>query len=153
MADWFAPRKFSFAFLLLLLSPAVGATLGGVESSVHADREALRGQSEKTIAKESYSIHEITLSGRVVHEYVLPSGKVFAVSWRGISQPDLSVLLGSYYDEYQDAAAKQKVRRRGGQLVRTRNVVVEKSGHMRDVRGVAYLPKLLPAGTSAGDLQ
>ncbi len=140
------------AFILLLSSPAY-ATLGGVESSIRADREALQGQHERVIAGESYSIHEMTLGGRMVKEFLRPDGKVFAVSWSGVSQPDLSVLLGSYYSEYQIAAAKQKVRRRGSQIIRSQHVTVERSGHMRDVRGKAYLPDLMPRGTSPSELQ
>ena len=143
------------------------ASLGGPLSSIQADRQALLGKKEKFASKsaqnaknvqnanleKSYSVHEIQLSGRSIREYLSSNGIVFAVTWRGVSQPDLSVLLGSYFPEYKAATAQLRNQRRGTpQVIRSKKVVVEKSGHMRDVRGKAYLPEFVPVGFDVAEI-
>ena len=70
----------------------------------------------------------------------------------GRGLPDLSQLLGSYFAEYQTAAAAQRAQRQR-LLLQTEHLVVETSGHMRDLRGRAYVPALLPPGVSADEIQ
>jgi len=138
----------SFQFIPCISS----GSLGGRADSVQKDRKFLEG-SEKIIPKECFKVHEINSNGNRIREYVSPDNKVFAVTWRGISQPDLSVLFGDYYEDFKKAAARQKRHRRGEiKVVRTKKIVVEKSGHMRDVRGKAYIPTLFPNGVSAVDI-
>ena len=137
-------------FLPALLSLSAEAHLGGPESSVKADMRAL-GAQDKLILKKDYSIHVLSSAGNTVKEFVLPNGIVFGISWQGRLQPDLSVLLGQYLKEYEQAVSKQKFKKRGAKSVRTDNLVVERSGHPRDLRGVGYLPKLLPRGFSFED--
>ena len=148
-------RTYILFFFLFLVSSLfcnnADASLGGSESSVRADRLTLRAQKQRVIKKEEYSIHEMTLPGRVIREYVLSNGTVFGITWRGISQPDLSVLLGSYFDEYEKEYSKTKLKKGSPLLLRSQNLVVQKSGHMRDVRGKAYIPSLLPQGFSAAE--
>lgn len=87
-----------------------------------------------------------------VNEYLSSSGTVFAISWRGPRPPDLSELLGSYFTEYQTAAASPHIQRHH-LFVTTKDLVVEAGGHMRDLRGRAYVPALLPPGMSADQIQ
>ena len=148
---------FISAFLTLSIA---NASLGGHLNSIKNDRVSLRAEADKTPAeeqvtsKEKYILHEITLEGQTVREYTLKDGTVFAVTWNGLSQPDLSVLFGTYYKEYKSASIHQKKMRRGSpQLIKSENLVVERSGHMRDVRGKAYLPKLVPDSLKVGELQ
>jgi hypothetical protein len=147
------------------------ATLGGSAQSIAADQQALGGQLRtpnqpqlSTGAQElqeqapvtsnpAYTVEQIsTPSGVTVNEYLSANGTVFAVSWRGPAPPDLSQLFGSYFTEYQTGAAAPHAQR-GHLLVQTENLVVETSGHMRDLRGRAYLPALLPPGVSADEIQ
>lgn len=140
--------------VLMFVSSLAGASLGGTEASVEADRSALRGRAE-VLPRIGYSVHEITIDGRMVREYALPDGTVFAVTWQGTAPPDLSVVLGRYFQEYSEAAARQQPtpRRRGGaSVVRSRHMILERSGHMRDLRGKAYLPGLLPEGLRPEDI-
>lgn len=126
--------------------------LGEKGDSVRHDRTLLLG-SEKVIPKEHFKVHEITSHGTQIREYVSEDDCVFAISWRGMSQPDLSILFGDYYKDFRRASRRQKSRRRGGvQVIRTKRLVVEKSGHMRDVRGKAYIPTLFPSGFSPLDI-
>lgn len=131
---------------------AAYAVLGGPADSVPADQARMEGHLASSKGP-NFTIERIsTSSGTVVNEYVSPGGTVFAVSWRGPRPPDLSQLLGPYFPEYQAAAAQVRPQRR--QLkVTTGTVVVEAAGHMRDLRGRAYVPSLIPAGVTADDIQ
>ncbi len=147
------------------------ATLGGPAQSIATDQQALGGQlrilnqpqsstgepglPEGTPAPSNptYAVEQISMpTGVTVNEYLAPDGTVFAVSWRGPRPPDLSQLLGSYFAEFQTAAAAPQAQR-GHLLIRTESLVVETSGHMRDLRGRAYLPALLPPGVKADEIQ
>ncbi len=145
------------------------ATLGGPAQSVITDQQMVGGPlqtftrqqfqrgvqtpGELSSADSQYSVEQISIpSGVTVNEYVSADGTVFAVSWRGPRLPDLSQLLGAYFAEYQTAAAAPRAQRHHLSL-RTKNLVVDSSGHMRDLRGRAYLPALLPAGISADEIQ
>jgi hypothetical protein len=162
------------AMIVLQVPGAAMATLGGSAQSIAADQQALGGQlrvpnqaqlstgaqelQEQTPASSAtsnaaYTVEQISSpSGVTVNEYLSANGTVFAVSWRGPTPPDLSQLFGSYFAEYQTAAAQPHAQR-GPLLVQTENLVVETSGHMRDLRGIAYLPALLPPGVSADEIQ
>jgi hypothetical protein len=89
----------------------------------------------------------------VVREYVSPSGIVFAIAWNG-SQPDLSQLLGSYEKQYRQAL-KDTPRQPGVRRLRVKapEVVVETWGHMRNLRGRAYAPALIPSGVTLDEIQ
>lgn len=134
--------------------PSTWAVLGESASSVETDRLAMAGQS-KVIQAQHYTIQEITTSDFVVKEYV-SGNTVFAVTWRGRRPPDLTSLLGAYFQEYQEAstaAASTGPRRRGGTRIQAPHVVVETGGHAGDVRGRAYLPSLLPPGVTTELIQ
>lgn len=147
------------------------ASLGGPLESIESDQKALQGKlSEIVIPQERniqkrFSEHLIQRDGSEVREFALLDGTVFAVTWNGPTQPDLSVLLGSYYEEYQDTLSSLQrsgsqrsngrvAQRRGhsARVIRSKNLVIERSGHMRDIRGKAYLPQLMPDGVGPKDL-
>lgn len=147
------------------------ASLGGSIESIESDRKAFEGKLRSMTTESSqkkYTVHEISRDGTQIFEYALPDGTVFAVSWRGPTQPDLSVLLGDYYREYQDTlsslnrsgnptgntADHRTIQRRGRstRVIRSKNMVIERSGHMRDIRGKAYLPSLMPKEVKPEDL-
>jgi len=125
------------------------AVLGEPASSVETDRLAMAGQF-KMIQAQHYTIQEIMTSDFVVKEYV-SGNTVFAVAWRGRRPPDLTSILGTYLQEYQEAsaaAASTGPRRRRGTRIQALHVVVETGGHAGDVRGRAYLPSLIPPGVT-----
>ncbi|MFL5812483.1 MAG: DUF2844 domain-containing protein [Bdellovibrionia bacterium] len=141
------------------------ASLGGSIDSIESDRKAFEGKLRSlttTDSQKKYTVHEISRDGTQIFEYALPNGTVFAVSWRGPTQPDLTVLLGDYYQEYQDKLSSlnrassdgRTAQRRGrsARVIRSKNMVIERSGHMRDIRGKAYLPKLMPKDVKPEDL-
>jgi hypothetical protein len=107
-----------------------------------------------TASGAQYSVHETVVDGNTIKEYSNAEGLVFAVSWRGIAKPDLSVLFGSYYDEYMktlESAPKQPGRR--SVSMSTSRMVVRRAGHMRDQKGFAHVPSLVPVGLYLEDLQ
>jgi len=100
-----------------------------------------------------YRIRETQVNGNTIREYVSPSGVVFAISWNGITTPDLGPLLGSYFPEFDAAAAGQRrLKGRHPVAVQTSNVIVLKGGKMRNRFGRAYVPSLMPAGLTIEDI-
>ncbi|QEM70089.1 DUF2844 domain-containing protein [Geobacter sp. FeAm09] len=130
------------------------ATLGGTADSVTTDRAALSAARRATTVLPNYTVQEIVSDAVRIREYVSSAGVVFAISWDGLIHPDLTTLLGSYASEYRqaehDTPRHMGVRRRE---VRGSQVVVEKWGHMRNLRGRAYAPALVPAGVSLDELK
>ena len=135
------------------------AALGDRMESVEADRAQLKATRKAAVVRQasagasaSYTVQELDLDGTVVREFVTNDGVVFAIAWRGLSRPDLSQLLGSYYGTYKAArAALPRAQRQS--VVQSNNLVVRHGGHMRDLRGQAVLSNLVPDGVSVGDLQ
>lgn len=139
-------------FLILFLFPAAAvASLGGKSSSVENDRASLKATARASAAESNalYSVQEMDDSGVTVREYLTTDDVVFAVTWRGIRKPDLSILLGSYYVEYKkaDQARAKSVGRQPVNL-KTANMIVRRFGHMRDLQGKAYVPDLVPQGVN-----
>ncbi|MBK6009278.1 DUF2844 domain-containing protein [Ramlibacter ginsenosidimutans] len=82
-------------------------------------------------------------SGTVVHEFVDPTGSVFAVTWSGPFKPDLRKLLGRHFGALSPAA-------QGG---KTDDLVVQSGGHMGAFEGRAWVPSRLPAGFDTQEMK
>ena len=132
----------------------VRAALGGDAASVASDADALHGVIHSTLLQQ-YDIHEITSdNGMRLREFQDRSGVVFAVVWSGPAMPDLQKLLGASYQTYTTAvAAENHPGLKRSLRVAASGLVVESEGHLRAYSGRAYLPALLPAGTSPADLR
>ena len=147
-------RRLLLALALISQAAALPAlaALGEDVSTVESDRLQMKGEV-RLVAEAGYAIHEIhTPSGTIVREYVAPSGKVFGVSWRGPTMPDLRQTLGSHFDELVAAAGSPH----GGHhnlVVEKPDLVLHSGGHMRAFAGRAYVPGLLPAGITADVIQ
>jgi hypothetical protein len=147
----------SVAVIVLALATAfpARAALGGDAASVQADQLHMQGSLRKTAAT-AYSVHEIQApTGTVVREYVSPEGKVFAVSWQGPWLPDMHQLLGSYFDQYAQAAKAQAGVRaaRRPLLIEQSGLVLQMGGHNRSFSGRAYLPDQLPSSVTQEAIQ
>jgi len=147
--------------LVLVLSVAmfaaaqrVQAALGGSSDSIESDRKALSATTRGVTAGNGYTVQEIYSAANTVREYVSSSGVVFGIAWNGLVYPDITRLLGSYTGEYQKAR-QQAMRQRGSRHLRVKSsgVVVEQWGHMRDLRGRAYAPALIPPGVSVDEIK
>ena len=155
-------RRLYVLFLYLGLSVAVLAAaqqvqagLGESVGSIASDRGALSAVQRATTSHHGYTVQEFTSDATAVREYVSPSGIVFGISWNGLAYPDLTPLLGPYNSEYRQAL-RQEPRKPGLRryhAVRTDGVVVEKWGNMRDLRGRAYAPALIPTGVSIDEIK
>jgi hypothetical protein len=131
------------------------ASLGGDAASIQADQLRMQG-SLKITATSSYTVHEIQgATGTVVREYVSGEGKVFGLAWQGPRPPDMRQVLGSYFDQYIQAAKAQSGNRMGRRplLIEQPGLVVQMGGHPRAFNGKAYVPEMLPAGVRAEDIQ
>jgi hypothetical protein len=135
----------------LVCLPAL-ATLGEDVTSVENDRVQMKAQV-RTASVAGYTVHEIqTSANTLVREYIAPSGKVFAVSWKGPLLPDFRQVFGQYFSQYQAAASSPRVGRRH-LLVQGSDFVVESHGHMRAFNGIAYVPSLLPPNFTPDQIQ
>lgn len=147
------------ALAIFLSALPAWAALGGSIASVQADQVHMQGTVRRT-ASASYTVHEIqSASGIVVREYVASTGEsagtVFAVAWQGPWPPDLRQLLGSYFDQYMQAARAQSAARVGRRplLIEEPGLVVQIGGHPRAFVGRAYVPGMLPAGVRAEEIR
>jgi hypothetical protein len=137
-----------------LASGSALAALGGSVDSVESDRTALSAVRRSVTPGPTYTVHEIAYDGTTVREYVSPEGIVFAIAWNGNRSPDLTTLLGSYANEYENA--RQNTPHRPGvrhSSIKADNVVVERWGQVGHVQGRAYAPSLIPAGVTIDEIK
>jgi len=128
------------------------AALGGDAASTDTDAAKMKGQS-RAMAVAGYTVKEITLpSGTIVREYVSTEGKVFAVGWSGMSQPDLQQTLGTYFEQYKAAASAPHAGHHHLTIHQPELVLIS-GGHMRAWTGKAYVPALLPPNFSVDDIR
>jgi hypothetical protein len=142
-------------FLILALPLPALAALGGDVTSVHEDQAQLKG-TLKTTQAQAYTVHEIKASaGTVVKEYVSPAGKVFAITWHGQFIPNMQQLLGTYYQQFADAAATQREAHFGHRALNIQQpgLVIQNGGHMRAYFGKAYVPAMVPQGVTTDEIQ
>jgi len=139
---------------LLATAQRTEATLGESVDTVESDRKALMAVRGSTTVHKSYTVHEFNSNSNAVREYISPSGVVFGISWKGLTHPDLTQLLGSYAGEYQEAL-RQTPRQQGRRRlqVKTNRVVVEKWGHMRNLQGRAFALDLIPFEVSIDEIR
>lgn len=143
------------ALLMLALPLPALAALGGDVTSVHEDQAQMKG-TLKTTHAEAYTVHEIKASAdTVVKEYVSPAGKVFAITWHGQFIPNMQQLLGTYYQQFADAAATQREGHFGHRALNIQQpgLVIQNGGHMRAYFGKAYVPAMVPQGVTTDQIQ
>lgn len=145
-------RRIRILLLLLAISGAAQAELGGSVASIAADQAHMNAQRH-ILSAPQYAVHEIqTVSGTMIREYVSAQGLVFAVAWQGPLMPDLQQILGSHFADYQAAAQNQRAGL-GASLVQLPELVVQSGGHMRAFFGRAYIPQLLPANVAVDEIR
>jgi hypothetical protein len=144
------------ALFVTLLPAASHATLGAAPtpaSSAPSVPSVLLATPRPAAITTPYSVHETQgTDGVTVREYVLPDNVVFAVTWQGPVRPDMSVLLGSYFEGFSNPVSS---RPHGS------NALIESNGDFRIESfgrpgrffGKAWLPRLLPANVNVEDLQ
>ena len=143
----------ALAVLILAIPTQVFAVLGGSEASVQTDQAQMHASLRST-SGASYTVHELrTPTGIVIREFAA-GGTVFAIAWQGPWPPDLSQLLGSYFDLYQQELSQN--RNTAGRKpihIQRPELVVSSSGHPRSFMGHAYVPGMLPQGVQPGEIR
>jgi hypothetical protein len=142
------PQAFCLAAALLALSTA-HAELGGT-----VDKEAILVQGQSPVAESGphLAIYQIKSSaGTLIKEYVSANNLVIAVSWQGPTLPDLKQLLGDYFEAFAKRPANANSDHHNAEL-RSDDLVVQSRGQMHNFAGRAYLPKLLPPGFNADQI-
>ncbi|MBW9105208.1 DUF2844 domain-containing protein [Paraburkholderia phenoliruptrix] len=142
------------ASLLPLLPLSSYAALGGAPGVAAAAAPTAAGSqpASATTGTAPYSVREsVDANGVTVREYVLPSNVVFAVSWSGPVRPDMRTLLGSYFGNYV-AAGQSGVHGSGPLVEGNGEFRIESTGRLGNFSGMAWLPRLVPAGVRPGDL-
>ncbi|WP_025601209.1 DUF2844 domain-containing protein [Burkholderia sp. WSM2230] len=100
-----------------------------------------------------YSVREsVDANGVTIREYVLPSNVVFAVAWAGPVRPNMRALLGSYFANYV-AAGESGVHGSGPLVEGNGDFRIESAGRLGRFFGMAWVPRLVPAGVRPGDLE
>jgi hypothetical protein len=123
------------------------ATLGGDVASVAGNHQHLGGVGNVQVLKLAYGErHELMLqSGLVVHEFVSPTGAVYAVTWRGPRTPNLRELLGPYFAQLENRGASPH----HGHHQMTMSgfdLEIRSSGHRGSFSGRAWVPSMVPVG-------
>jgi hypothetical protein len=138
----------------LLLCQLSFASLGGDTASVQADATRMQARVQSS-QHSAYTLHEMqSATGTTVREYVSPGGTVFAVAWRGAYAPNLQQLLGSQFEQYQQAMKTPSGRPSHGPVtIRLPNLIVQLSGHMGDYFGRAYIPEKVPSSVSVESIR
>ncbi|ASV96964.1 DUF2844 domain-containing protein [Paraburkholderia aromaticivorans] len=153
-------RFLKIAMLAATVLPlASHATLGGAPGAASAPT-VLRAAAQSAVSTSPqpsnaapYSLHQsIDANGVTLREYVLPDNVVFAVSWDGPIRPDMTALLGSYFPNFVNAG-QSRARGTGPLIDGNDDFRVESSGRLGRFSGMAWLPRLMPAGVRPGDLQ
>lgn len=140
-------KKAGCVATLGLFSLSAFATLGQPASTVTQDKQAVHAtvMKQANVSTNGYTIQQLSNNANQnVYEYINPQGIVFAVSWSGPVKPDLSTLLGSYFDQMAQAKSQSRTHKE----IATSDVVISSSGRMRSFKGYAYVPGLTPAGFS-----
>jgi len=141
-------------------TPFAFAELGGAPTLApgqRIDAVSRKAAAAKTEPTAGWSTRETTSDdGMVQREYLTADGTVFAVAWRGPRRPELSVLLGTRYArQMSDNARAQRQLGRGSHATTSQvdeDFAVHASSHQRLSAGVAWLPRMLPAGVDPDSL-
>lgn len=140
--------------VMFMIPQQTQAALGENIDSIESNRKVLSAVQGNSSVFSNYTVHEISSNSTTIREYVSQTGIVFGVAWNGLIHPDLTPLLGSYTGEYREMLLQTpRVYGRKYLRVKAQNVIVEKWGHMRNLRARAYIPSLIPARVNIDDIK
>ena len=147
-------RPFIFAVIFIVSAPVAFAGLGDPAESVHLDKKNLSSKLVNSDIYPAYSTQNLESDSSTIKEYINKDGIIFAITWQGLDHPDLSVLLGSHYENYKTLVKLEPPQAgRRHHSVKRENLVVQKWGNMRNLRGRAYDPLLLPPGVALDEIK
>jgi hypothetical protein len=129
------------------------AALGGDAASVQSDGVSMKSAVHVT-PNAGFAVHEIASpSGTTLREYVGTDGKVFAVAWNGIVNPDLRQVLGTYYARYEQGAATAVQHSHRQLAISLPDFVFVNTGRQRAFAGRAWVPAMVPANVATSDIK
>ncbi|MBM4251531.1 MAG: DUF2844 domain-containing protein [Deltaproteobacteria bacterium] len=127
-------------------SPSFGQ-LGDKVASIDLLATKTKLTKKPPVPYKNYTVYELSDGTLTIREYADKDGKIFAVAWDALSHPDLSLLLGTYFDDFSVSVTHggRPYGRPSQSEVRGEHVTVIKWGHMRAAHGKAYLHSDLPS--------
>lgn len=135
------------AFLLVLGQGFSVRVRGNCADSAEKDSEIITAIRAASTVCYGYTVREIHYGKAAMREYIAPSGVIFGIDWKGMIQPDISQLLGSFADAYLEELLQAPCQQRNLKIkIEAENIVVRKWGPPGDIRGCAYVPGLVPPG-------
>ncbi len=145
-------KYLNFFLITLIVSPIAYASLGGDASSINGDLDA---KSSKVLTTHSaqYSVHELSKKGLRLHEFLGTDGKIFAIAWQGKVHPDLSIVMGSHFSEFQAALKKLRKNHRRFGMAEVGDLHLEMGGAMGSVHGRVWLSSRIPGGVEKNELK
>jgi hypothetical protein len=138
---------------LVLRAAATQSGSDSASASASASPAAGSQPASAVTATAPYTMRQsVDANGVTIREYLLPANVVFAVTWQGPIRPNMRALLGSYFTNYV-AAGQTGVRGSGPLIEGNDDFRIESAGRLGNFSGMAWLPRLLPAGVRPGDLE
>ena len=141
--------------VVVLFSVSAFAELGGTADSVKADQQRVQGVL-RVSQTQAYAMHEIrTPNNGLIHEFISPAGKVFAVTYQGPFPGEANGLLGSYAPQIEQARKAATGQRHVGGTVHVAapGLVYHAAGHMRYFSMKAYVPDAIPQGVAMEEIR
>ncbi|WP_087751388.1 DUF2844 domain-containing protein [Paraburkholderia caledonica] len=122
-------------------------------ASASASASASSQPAGGLVSAAPYSVRQsVDANGVTIREYVLSANVVFAVTWDGPVRPNMRALLGSYFANYV-ASGQSGVRGSGPLIEGNDDFRIESAGRLGRFFGMAWMPRLMPAGVRPGDLE
>lgn len=155
-------KKRLMILLMIAIPVSSYATLGESAGSVATDNKVLASSASivktqmvninatKSSNSVTYQLSTIQATGNITIKEYVSNGKVFAVSWAGMRNPDLQQLLGKYFPEFKTTKSANSGLRES--KVSSGDLVVNIHGVTGDFHGVAYASSLVPTGFNLQDL-
>ncbi len=151
---FFVITIFAVIFTAFFAASSAQATVGQGASSVQSDMAQLKGTNYKVTTNSVYTTYSFFARGDTIKEYANSNGVIFAMSWRGATQPPIKGILGKYFNGYAaQFAARVRLHIRRPIMIKTPAIRVFRGGHMRGWVGSAFVQSLAPAGITMGDLR
>lgn len=148
--------KFTYLLLsmLYIFGPPARAALGGNVHELTAEGAALKMTAVVVSSAHGYNVHEFRAKKITIHQFAAMDGKIFAVAWQGKTHPDLALLMGTHFADFEKALAQAKKSNRGHTPIKieVEGFHLELGGHAMAVYGRAWLVDQLPDKVNTYDL-
>lgn len=144
---------FQIALALAFSLPSYSfATLGEPESEISKEANSSRPFYAHTTLNR-FNRHTLNEPKLQVNQFA-SGGRVFAVAWKGKAHPDLPMLLGRHFSEYQAAYRRAKLNRRGHSPIEIEinGIHVEQGGTPRALYGRIWLTALFPTQVDRNEI-